>query len=464
MSVRPDDFDFSMRQRFHGFEQDPPEDLWQKIRTGISEPVPVSNTAYHLRLFVSMSIYLLLCLAPVITAYIGSDRQEFAPGTLSDLQVSPPPDNKLSQGQISDNADFDAEAAIPVISHTVSIQDLPEGDDQSEDLVSYFAQMDEGLQFNSNEDFEWLTTDENNFLQKEGTVETVNNGEVLSFDLTEPVFIQQEETYIHDTAVYEMADTISLTALDVVQEPVHDYGRAAHMFAGLKFTPSMISGRGGMPDIASPGVEFDLGYEKNGLILQGGLGLEFMKYENQYEAVYRQWEATGDYNYVTWFDVDTIPIIQNDSIIGYVYRPTFHTTRVEVYDSIAHTKQYANQSRYTLLHIPLMAGYRWTRGNWGLGIKAGVSYSLLLFKKEDDSWLLPEDASLNGITRLSPLRNKHWFNLMLAPEFEYFLSDDWSIGAEPWFRYSFGSFDATNPAYKPRQWSCGINTGIKLHF
>jgi hypothetical protein len=112
-----------------------------------------------------------------------------------------------------------------------------------------------------------------------------------------------------------------------------------------------------------------------------------------------------------------------------------------------------------------MLGYRLNCHNWAFNLKGGASYTFQTGKKGDASSL--DDASANTIDysalALSEDRRKQWFSLIVAPEVEYFITEDLSINMEPWLRYALSNNATTKDAVGSKPYNLGLNAGLKIH-
>ena len=482
MNEQHNNFDETFRDRFGNFQQDPPETIWKNVQTEISGNLGgksekdkrkwggiiflsslslimlMSGLYLGLRNPGSTPPHLISSWQPVSgeRAVVGNEKgQPDLTGEVPNHQntslhlknnfvvtqktvhndVNLTPD----QGNTADNKnnlDFASDPSLNFIVHNdVEPVDIATDSYQSPSLLDPLVVVSENETHATNQNDNSISSD----LQE-------NNND------REPVTDLKTDT------------TANIPVENQEQVPEHDYGRALNMFVGGKFTPGILYGTGPTKNAFTYGGQIDVGYERKGISIQTGIGVEFQKINNVYRAGYLAYEATGKYEYVTSYTIDTIPFYLNDTVVGFIYRPIFTTTQVEVFDSIAHEKDVNRSSHYTYLNIPLSVGYHYTLKNWKLGLKAGGNMTFLLKEKNDDLVLDLENASVSSVSRLTPERRQFWFSLILLPEVEYYFNDDLGIYVEPWFRYSFRQMVAESEGYGIKPYSWGLNAGVKIHF
>jgi hypothetical protein len=242
------------------------------------------------------------------------------------------------------------------------------------------------------------------------------------------------------------------------------YTRLPDLYAGLKYTPSLQMGSGQSSFVQ--GAALDLGLQYSHLIVQTGLGLEFVTQNSDYSLSWEEHQSKGSYQYVQSFSIDTVPIYLGDSLIGYNYRPLFHTTSVELFDTVAVNQTASVPVKYTWVSIPLMLGYRINHRNFAFNLKAGASYTFACGGKKPTKAL---DDVVNGAAeqylsdRIGPDPRKQWLSLIAAPEAEYYFNEHLSVSLEPWFRYTLSNANSTAGQETGKPYTLGLNTGIKVH-
>jgi hypothetical protein len=479
MNEQHNNFDETFRDRFGDFQQDPPELVWQNVQAGIAGKLggKKDKRRWGGLLFLS-SLSLMMLLSGL---YLGL-RKSGDPDPAQISSWKPSPADRAVVG-IEDVNTFTKEASTnPIFNHQPSTKN----DQTNSNPIN--AQYEQNLTpgTNNNEaSGTMIRTDESSNLEPHNDIEPVGiimNEQQGSSELlppipitenTNPIIVQEENPIIaSDPEIPNtdpiisgaVVDTSTITAGTEEQTPEHDYGRAANIFLGAKFTPGVLYGVGDSKNAFTYGAQVDVGYQRRNLSIQSGLGIEFHRFDNAYRTEYLAYEATGEYAYVTSFIIDTIPFYFNDSLMGYIYRPIFSTTAVEVYDSVAHQEVLNRQTHYTYLNIPLSVGYHYTHKNWTFGLKAGGNMTILMQQREEELALINENASLSSLSRLTPERKNVWFSFILLPEIEYYFNDDISLYVEPWFRYSFRQTGAESEGYGIKPYSLGLNAGLKIHF
>jgi hypothetical protein len=478
MSEQLNDFDSSLRKRFSEYQQDPPELVWQNVHAGIAGKLGKEDDKRKWGFIIFLSGLSLLVLFTgayfgLRTSTTGTANKLADAGTLPSerpIKDQVLPDKPMAAVQHT----LQVKSNNHVISKTTSLDQSQYGVEPTQaynagQTTTFNAETQSPLEvFNNSESYDLSVTTQQ---EKPDLLPPI----ALNSTSTEPVttLTQAVENPTDPTSQVTITEVpgdssnqpIVLDTTSTPPDPNHDYGKACNMFLGLKATGGIYHKSANSSDVYSYGAEFNLGYQRRHLLVQTGLGLEFQKQINQYQVNYKAYEATGAYDYVTYYTIDTIPIIIADTLVGYLYRPSFHTKAIAVFDSIDHQENKSNPATYTWINIPLMVGYHWTFNNWGLNLKAGGTYSMLIKKKEAEVFNPEENATLSYLSRLNAVRKKQYFSALIAPEVEYYFSDDISMNIEPWFRYSFQYTTVPKDrSYSLRPWSWGLNAGIKFHF
>jgi hypothetical protein len=487
------DFDDLFRQRFDEFQKDPPENVWNKIQSGLKS-TGIGNFTHPLPGSLGYLIYPsvgLLILALVSLFFINSNETA---NKFSELSRGINGSLKKSELTLA-NQTFDNIVAVNnnkqnPIHETPSLpvnNSIATNDNQNLNK----NKTEKPGEVNKQQSAEDLT------LIQENVFEPVNNSEPIMVAQADPVLelnpivseiIQQQNNTSEPPNISENQNQIQLPIHDennllsnnqtpkdttlnsnLTQatnnpDPQHDYGKNANIYIGLKFIPDLgfynSSGKSHM----SYGAELSLGYQFKHFTVQTGAGLMFDKENVNYLADYKTYQATDQYQLVTYYVVDTIPVYQNDSLIGYLYRPTFHTTTVEIFDSVSNQENLTTEIRYTTLNIPFTIGYTWTVKKWGLSLKTGGIYTLMLGKKESAIQLSDPDANITSIDRLNTLRTRQQWSLIFSPSVDYYITHDISVGIEPYFRYTFQSGSNSGKILGLKPYALGLKTGITFNF
>jgi hypothetical protein len=493
MNELHNDFDDLFRQRFDEFQKDPPENVWNKIQSGIkvagignfSHPLP-GSLGYLIYPSVGLLILALLSLLLINsneTANKFSGLNRNINGSLKKSELTLANQNFDNIIVINNNKQISIHEtqSLPVNNGIATIDNQNLNKNQTE-------KTGEVIKNQHSEDLTLIQSD---------VFEPVNNSEPVIVAQSDPVLelnpiiseiIQQQNNTsgppnisenqnqtqlpIHDEnnlpsnnqTTKDTTLNTNLTQTNNKPDPQHDYGKNANIYIGLKSIPDLSFYNSSGKSHMGYGAELSLGYQFKHFTIQTGAGLMFDKENVNYLADYKTYQATDQYQLVTYYVVDTIPVYQNDSLIGYLYRPTFHTTTVEIFDSVGNKENLTTEIRYTTLNIPFTIGYTWNVKKWGLSLKMGGVYSLMLGKKESEIQLSDPDANITSIDRLNPLRTRQQWSLIFSPSVDYCITHDISVGIEPYFRYTFQSGSNAGKTLGLKPYAMGLKTGITFNF
>ena len=232
------------------------------------------------------------------------------------------------------------------------------------------------------------------------------------------------------------------------------YAEPARLSFGVFFTPEAIDyGVEGAEPKRSYSFDIHGIWQKSGLLVQSGLGLAFTEDDGGYTLNFEKY--LGQYEDV--YDI-TFDSTENGII------PIYHTQTVEVYDSIAYISVSTTKNRYTYLQIPLLIGYGNESRRLSWFIKGGPTASLLVNKKIPDINYPYEHIRILAMDEQMPERIRLHWQMMLSAGLSYRLSNHLSIVFEPVFRYYLKSaYDRANSENK-LPYSYGIRTGFLVNF
>lgn len=240
-------------------------------------------------------------------------------------------------------------------------------------------------------------------------------------------------------------------ALDELRYPPHRQHNGSPMQAGIDFTDNTRKealnqlkkhhnkwafGAGFSPEwtmlqesqtqIKSYGIEAYAHRYFNNMYLASGLGLSYSTDDGKYQVEYKQAKFKGSYQYVDWVEFE---LDGNDVI------PTYHTHRIDVYDTIDKLRVSENKNQYYYLNIPLYLGYEYAMGTrWQTNVYTGLRSGILLYKHipnpnlEDNVFLVKtiyNDRSAFylqaqfGIS-IDYQLHKHWY-FDVSPNMSYYL-------------------------------------------
>jgi hypothetical protein len=150
---------------------------------------------------------------------------------------------------------------------------------------------------------------------------------------------------------------------------------------------------------------------------------------------------------------------QNPSQIDYV------TQQVIVYDSLQHIADDRTRNRYTYLQVPFFAGFRILETNrLGLTVYTGPMVSFLIGKKEAQPVIDYPNARIIRIDNNTPIRVKTSWQLWLGLRLDYKISKEFSLYAEPNYKYYFKPVSEQKEGIAKNPYSIGLGIGIQYNF
>jgi len=233
-----------------------------------------------------------------------------------------------------------------------------------------------------------------------------------------------------------------------------DYGKIGRWTFGVYFTPEMIVYPSD-DQLKNYSYSLDLhaSYKFGDYFLQSGVGfarnhdqgnnvIDYNKYLGSYEDVY---DVT--------FDTTASGII-----------PVYHTETVFVYDSISHVTISPTKRYFTYLQFPMFIGYGEESKRFGWFVKAGPSLSVLIDQNIPEYGMNENQARILNIENELPGRiNTNW-QFILTAGLTYKLGPSLSFSMEPMFRYYIKSAYEQDKLNTKHPYSIGLRTGFLLNF
>lgn len=233
-----------------------------------------------------------------------------------------------------------------------------------------------------------------------------------------------------------------------------DYGANGNWLFGIYFTPELIA----FPsdDVMknySYSVDLNASYRKGNYFLQSGIGvarnheqgnnvIDYNKYMGSYEDVYN----------VT-FDSTANGIV-----------PVYHTETVYVYDTLNHVVITPTKRYFTYLQVPLFVGYGAESKQFGWFLKGGPSLSFLIHQQIPETGMNMAQARVLNVENEMPDRiSTHW-QFILSAGITYKLGNRISLSMEPMFRYYIRSAYEQDKLNTKHPYSIGLRSGIVLSF
>lgn len=196
-------------------------------------------------------------------------------------------------------------------------------------------------------------------------------------------------------------------------------------------------------------------YHKGWFSLRTGIGLGYVYSNGSYNIDYKSKDSVGYYNSVIGYAVNQ----SNPHDIIYI------TQTIVVYDSVEHVVQDRTNNRYPYLTIPLLMGFRvYETNRFGLSVEAGPSASFFLGAKEPEPIVTIENGRILNIENTTPIRTKTTWQLFAGLRFDYQLSKQFSIYAQPYYKYYFKQVTSRVENTSSSPYSIGLGFGIEYYF
>jgi len=195
-------------------------------------------------------------------------------------------------------------------------------------------------------------------------------------------------------------------------------------------------------------------YHVSRFSISTGAGLGYAFDDGIYRIEYKSKDSTGFFNEVVSYSVNPTS-----------HEITYSTISKTIYDSITHIADDRTRNRYTYIQVPLLFGYQLFETNrLSLTLQAGPAVSLYVGKKESEPMIDFPNARIIRIDNTTPSRIKTNWQLWLNLCLEYRLTRQFSLFAEPYYKYYFQpmlqqeNISAKNPS------SFGLGIGLQFNF
>ncbi len=204
--------------------------------------------------------------------------------------------------------------------------------------------------------------------------------------------------------------------------------------------------------------QFGISYQYNysNYLLQ--TGLSYSKFtDNQAGKVHFQLDQHTKYNYV-----DSVVFNSQGEIIQYITHPVVFN------DSVLYQEYIPARKTYTLLNIPVLAGYQWNLSKFGFAVKSGFLCTMIITEKT--SMILPVTQNIKALKTepfQSSIKGLNWAAVVSASA-SYNLSKQWGINVEPivyyYFKPMYNNMDIYPDFGNKSPWLFGLKTGIYYKF
>jgi hypothetical protein len=428
-----------IRQKFENFEPEPPLEVWDKIKSGISKtPPPPSSPGILLPIIVSLS---LLIFVTGLFHHFYKNTSEIAKNTetgsvtiqsasLGSTGSTSTSDNSLQESFSQTQPEIAPAASDAGIIPDPKISTMPvrapfeqnTGSDRKKKKSSSTTQTSTTITARTGQ---W----------KPGLVQTIKSGELTYAD-----------------AVKYNLNSRDIRKLSSYRE--NSRTKFADWSIGLYFNPEVTS-------CQDESIENTISYNLsllprvsfNRFFLQSGVNMRLTHDNGNMAVDYNRFLGTYEDVYLVTFDSTENGII-----------PTYYTQTVEVYDTISHYAVSETKANYTYLEIPVLFGYRYSFGKFSLFANAGPSASFMVGKKVPEA-VNPEDkARIVNVDYQVPLRSTINWQLMLGAGFDYKLADKFSFSLEPTFRIALKPEYDLPAGATGKTRAFGIRAGLNYNF
>ena len=484
------------KDKFRDFEVDPPEIVWDNIKQNISDSNSKSSNFGGTRI---ISVIIAIISAALITSYFifdGDKNEAIVSEPVSiNAEISIEDNENIEQATITNAENTEAEnllkekprkeiESVPSIETDIKTEaEKPEIETKSKKeafetkIKNLEPKKEEKLiekNFDKKIEPDYSNSEEIQFAQSDD-INIIYNNEVVTSDsfktaiTTQPrLSVDAELTQI--TNNNKSDNNIEKTSLNIlegkntdVQQQDNDeeniilrHRIKPQISLGAYFTPEVIFypyDADVNKNAYTAGLSLNLNY--NGFVIESGLGCSFSDDNGNYKIDYE--EYLGSYEDLLSITFDTS---------GQTVQPIFHTTTVDVYDSLKKISISPSKNNYTYLQIPLFFGFVKHNRRISYTLKAGPIMSFMINKNIPDV-VIPEDKiNIIKIDKNIPTRvNTNWqfaINVGLA----YKLSNHLNISIEPTFRYYLRSVynNDNNIITTKHPYSLGVRTGLIYKF
>jgi hypothetical protein len=420
-----------IRQKFDNFEPEPPAQVWEKIKSGISDK-PAQPTAPGIILPIIVTISILIFLSGLIRHYYANPADNAAKQNTSlTLQAA----GVISTGSTTTSDQtlqqefYQTPAQLPVPKISQAQQEpipvrVPFNQEVKEKKAKKTAKAEATAS---------STPVRPSGEYRPGLVQAMKSGQLSYSDVTRYNLDARE------------AKKLSAFTSNYEKKNHHEWSIGAY------FNPEVTS-------CSDESIENTISYNVgilprisfNNFFVESGVNFRNTSDKGNVAVDYNRF--LGTYEHVDYMTFDTI----NDLVI-----PTYHTHTQDVYDTVNHYAVTDTKINYTYLEIPLFVGYRHTFGKVSVFGKFGPSASFMIYKNSPDA--SPEEkARIVSTDYQVPVRSSVNWQLMMGAGIDYRLADRISISLEPTFRYGLKSeYDLGGSNTSSFGFRAGINYILK---
>lgn len=428
-----------IRQKFENFEPEPPLQVWENIKAGISKtPPPPPSTGILLPIIVAVS--LLIFMGGLFhhfytdSSQIGPDSQmngvNIQTASLGSTGSTATTDHTLQEEFYQSPSDINQALAATDAPDEPEVTAIP--------VRKPFEQNTTGDKKKKTAKSENKTTDATKVRTgqwKPGLVQAVKSGELSYGDAMKYDLTMRDLRKFSDYQEYSKKKLIDWSI-------------------GLYFNPEVTSCQ---DESVNNTINYNLsilpGLNFNRFFIQTGLNARFTHDKGNMAVDYNRFLGTYEDVYLVTFDSTENGII-----------PTYYTNTVEVYDTISHYVVSETKANYTYLEVPVLFGYRYNFGKFSLFAKAGPAASFLIVKDIPEAGSPEDNARIINVDYQIPLRSTINWQLMMGAGFGYQLADKISFSLEPTFRFALKPEYDLQTGTNAKTRSFGVRAGLIYNF
>ena len=280
--------------------------------------------------------------------------------------------------------------------------------------------------------------------------------EVVEAEVVEPELAENTNEEVNEAAVTEAEQKADAEENKELTEASTEYNdpksRKLNQYGiGIHYGPEFMN----FEDHSYTDHAFDLSfnYQNLNFTLQTGLGLRFSQDRVDYEMKYQKWEYLETQ---IRFDSATFVLDANGNPVLVPVDPYYE----EVYDSIKHTYTATAKENYTMLQIPLLAGYQYDRANFGLFVKGGIRYSVVIIQTTSGLFDPGDNAHLEYLNYPKKTRLKSNIDYELALGVSYRINKRFMLQLEGTGRYYHYSIFDDDPGQTNHPTSFSARAGL----
>lgn len=418
MDIDSKHIDELFRKKFENFEVNPPESVWDKIKSGL--PSGSSGTLFSNPVtLASMAAIILIALMVGLNFMKQPDIPMVF--TLEGPQVTAQKDKLIPPPQTPQATQSTQKITTEVIA-TVTPTPTPSPGPQT----SFGKQFTDPAPEKKTIKYKAFN------IKSIGLNDGINNG--LSANQT-----------IGENNLDDLNKNIGYNGDYVRKSP-------AQWTLGVYLTPEVVFyPQDNTPNQSAYHVDLSAAMNFSDYFIESGIGFNFSTDDGAYKYDYEKYIGTYDDVYLVTFDSTQNGII-----------PTYHTQPVDVYDSIREVYE-PTKNRYTYLEIPVLFGLRKQVNRLSWFVKGGPAFGLLIHEKKGNPGQTDKDR-FTMIENEQPKRLNAYWELMLSAGINYRISKHFSLAFEPVFRYYMQS--GYDRAYiKSRHpYAVGVRAGVLYNF